>query len=162
MGKIRRKASQRQLSSQEYEFKVSIRSAEVEDEINMREDQVETSLSYTLATAALEAEESQHERQVEDINDSEEDSDNSYSFSSFGKQISSSVFRDCVCKFTSCAMIWNSRCFFLSQCLHFCPPVHVRDTSVVHVVEFPEYVKEIQKKSDSKKSNEYEVNIFSQ
>ena len=103
MGKIRRKASQRQLSSQEYEFKVSIRSAEVEDEIkefNMREDQVETSLSYTLATAALEAEESQHERQVENTNDSEEDSDKSYSFSSFGKQISSSVSRDCVCKFT--------------------------------------------------------------
>ena len=94
MGKIQRKASQRQLSSQEYEFKVSIRSTEVEDEIkefNMKEDQVETSLSYTLATAAQEADTMQKnvERLVEDTNDSEEDSDNSYSFSSFGKQNSS-------------------------------------------------------------------------
>ena len=54
---------------------------------------------------------------------------------------------------------------FLSQCLHFFPPVHVRDTSVVHVMEFPEYVREIQKIGDGRKSilaNEYEVSIFSQ
>ena len=88
MGKRKKGASQGLFSSQEYEFNVSIRGAEVEgemEEFNMREN---TSLSYTLATPVQETdimvqnEESQNERQVEDT--SEDDSEHSYTFSSFG------------------------------------------------------------------------------
>ena len=90
MGKRKKGASQGLFSSQEYEF---IRSAEMEgemEEFNLRENTAETSLSYTLATAVQETdimelnEESQNEQQVEDA--SNDDSEHSYTFSSFGNR----------------------------------------------------------------------------